>query len=97
MGYDEDDDGIIAKLQQSFFNEKISRDLIDINVWLWYKGCIKDAVFHLDLDQYCQKYFICDLVGLNSLVRIYAMIKDDDIAKLLLTFWVRKWAMMMAS
>ena len=46
MGYDEDDDGIIAKLQQSFFNEKISRNLIDINVWLWYKGCIKDAVFH---------------------------------------------------
>ena len=32
MGYDEDDDGIIAKLLQLFFNEYICLDLIGINV-----------------------------------------------------------------
>ena len=31
MSYDEDDHGIIAKLQQLFFNEYICRDLIGIN------------------------------------------------------------------
>ncbi len=55
MGYDEDDDGIIAKLQQSFFQRENFLRSDCVNVWLWYKGYIKDAVFHPELDQYCQQ------------------------------------------